>query len=153
MSLLSSLIDAIDTRLAVILPSHHVLTDPYQINRNSELSLKQGYGLAINSGTNTNRQIGCALTIQRDITVTISRNFITREFDQATKETTYKNLIEDQLLVIKEFEKDPSISYTLGNKMTNFVFRNDSGIIPVFDGKFDYLMIQSVFSIEYYEEY
>ena len=154
MSLLTDIIDAIDARLAVVFPNHNLLSDPYTIQNNTELCLKQAYGLAIGAGLNTNRQVGCDIvTVKRDIVVTLTENFITRELDQSTKEATVKSLIEDQLLLIKEFEKDPSIQYSLSNRVTDFLFVSDLGIQPIFAGRGDFLMVQSTFSLEFFEQY
>jgi hypothetical protein len=154
MSLLTDIIDAIDARLLVVFPNHNILSDPYTIQNNTELALKQAYGLAIGSGLNTNRQVGCDIvTVKRDLVVTLTENFITRELDQTTKEATVKSLIEDQLLLIKEFEKDPTIQYSLSNRVTNFLYVSDGGVQPIFSGRGDYLMIQSTFSLEFFEQY
>lgn len=148
-SKISTIYDAIVTRLGVVFPNHTRLSSSYQLELNPEDWLSLGYALQINSGANSNLHVGCILDIERTVTVAITREFKALELDVGPKATTEKDLLEDQYLLINDFEKvfslnDPSVSA--------FQFVSDSGIQSVFPDKNSFLKIESIFRIKYWED-
>jgi hypothetical protein len=152
MSNISTFYDTILTRTAAVLPAaYQKLSNPYQIDQNQEMALRAGYGIAVGPAENTNRQIDCNLSIKRTITVTLTRKHFATELNRTDKEAAEKQLLEDQLLLVKEFEKDPMSVYS--NNVTKFVFVGDNGIESVFDQKNDFLKLTMSFDSEYFEAY
>lgn len=154
MSNLSDLYTNLKTRLAVILPSHRYLSDASIIARNTEQALIQGYGLQIGPGVNGEIELGrCSIQIDREIIVTLARKHSALELDRDAKYTVEQALLDDQLLVLKEFETDPTVSYSLSGNIANFKFIGDDGIEFVFsEDKNNFLMIRSRFNLKYYEQ-
>lgn len=147
MSNISTVYDAMITRIAAKLTTHLRLPNPYKPNENSELFLKQGYGVALGPALNTNRLVACKLSIERQFFVSISRKYFALESSATNKASTEKQLLEDQLLLIQDFESDP----TLNGSAFKTVYVSDNGIEYVFGEKDQFLIINSVFSIEYLE--
>lgn len=147
MSNFSTLYDAIVDRLEAVLPSHTRLPNPYKVDENTELFLRQGWGLALTSGTNPNRNLSCRISTLRSFEIIITRKFYSLESSVTNKEATEKQLIEDQLLVIIDFCNNSSLPSALG--VVNF--ESDSGIEYVSGEKDNFLVLRSVFGVEYFD--
>lgn len=143
MSTISSMHDALITRLETVLSGHLRLTNPYDLEQNPERFLNQGYGLAFGAGENTKQIIDCMLSMRMDINISITRQFVGQETDAAGKATVEKNLFEDQLLVIKDFCNNISIG--------TIDFNGHNGIEFIVAEKSNFLALRSTFSIIYFE--
>lgn len=149
MSKIADAYNAMITRVSTLLPSHVRLPNVYRVPQNPDPYLSQGYGIQLGSAQNTNRNLGCKLSVERQMVVVISRKFYAREYDPEEKATTEKQLFEDQFLVIKDMEKDPTLNNTV--MMTKYL--SDTGIQFVdAENKEQYMFIESTFSVEYLED-
>lgn len=150
MSNFTNLYDGIKTRIETVLPAssgYMRLYNPYELNRNPENVLRKAWGIAIGGATNTNRQLSCSISIRRDLVVTLTRKALAVDNDAVSKTTTEKDLIEDQLLLIKDFCDNSDLPNTIG--IINY--ESDTGVIRIFDEKENFLALQTTFSIEYFE--
>lgn len=126
------------------------LTNPYDIAENTTASLEKGWGVAFGAGTNTHRELGCRLSVERKMTVTLTRRRFANELDTAQKEDAEKNIFEDQFLLIKNLENEPTINNAISG-ITKFAFESDGGIESVYDDTDTYIKLVSVFQLEYFE--
>lgn len=147
MSTISTIVDTIRTRLATVLPSHKKLKNNSNIILNDTLFLAQGQTLQVSSAFNTNRVLGCQLSLTRSVVVSITRQSYGTLRDDALRETTEKALLEDHYLVVKDLEKDPDLNSTCAR----FVYVSDTGIQEIFIEELQFLMIQITFEFEYFE--
>jgi len=147
MSNFSSLYDAIVTRVVTVLPSHTRLPNPYKISENAEPFLRQGWGIAMGSATNTNRELSCRLSIRRDFTISITRKFYALESNVANKESVEKQLMEDMILLVRDFYNNTSLPGVLGI----VGYENDSGINYVLSEKDNFFVLPITFSVEHFE--
>jgi hypothetical protein len=147
---ISDAFDALKARLAAVFPDHTELTNPYQVDHNSDLILAQGYGIAIGPAVNTERNLSCKLSVGRTIIIVLTRSYFATETQIALRETGTKLLLEDQFLIIKDLEKDP----TAGNStaIAKLGYQSDSGILPVKADADNFLKLESTFNIEYFED-
>lgn len=148
---ITTLYNTLITRMGAIFPQHARLPNPYKIDQNNSLFLKKGWGVAFAEGVNTNRNANCPpMSIERTFNITISRQFYAREMDAAAKATTEKDLFEDQYLLIKDLESDPTLQQTIARGR----FVSDSGIqfVSLDVEKDDFLYLSSVFTLEYWED-
>lgn len=143
MSTISSLYDSLITRLAVALPSHLRLSNPYDLEQNPERFLNQGYGVAFGTGENTKQIVDCTLSMRMDIIVSVTRQFVGQETDHDGKATVEKNLFEDQLLVIKDFCNNITVG--------TIDFNGHGGVEFIVTDKSNFLALRSTFSIIYFE--
>jgi hypothetical protein len=148
MSEISSIYDAVKARVAAKLTTHKLLPDPYTLESNPETFLEKGYSIAVKEAENSNRQIGCKISVRRNIEIAITRKFFTTDLNRDHLETREKDLLEDHALVIKDIEKDPSLATSESPMM---VYVSDAGIQTVFDDKSNFIKIVSTFSVEYFE--
>lgn len=147
MSKISTIYDALITRLTTLYPTHKRLANPYTPSENNALLLTQGWGLAVGVGVNTEEFLGCKLSIDRQFTVVHTRKYIALEADAVTKADVEKALFEDQFLLFQDLEED----ITLSGLAVNVKFVSDSGLEFVQAGNDKFLLISSVLTAKYYE--
>lgn len=148
MSKISQIHDAIYARVISLLPNHKELTNPRFMEQNDALYLRKGFAINITSGENTNRDFACSLSYRRTLLLTNTLQVFGTDRDTTLRKTTEKNLLEDQFLLIKDIEKDPTL-----NQVTNQInFLSDNGIQEVFFEQGSFLMIQSQINFEYFED-
>ena len=151
MSNLTDLYTAMKTRLGTVLSAHSWLPESLIIDDNSEQALRKGYTLLIGPGSQADKAICEYVTMNREIFVVITREHFALEQDRDAKYTVEQAILDDQLLVIKEFEGDPSVAYALTQNIANLRFISDGGIERVFEDKKNFYMIRSVFNVYYTE--
>jgi len=150
MSNVSTVYDALVTRIGTVLSSHRRLTNPYSIEQNMEQILKKGWGIAWGSGENTKRFLSDINSIKRLFPVIICREYKARELDITTKASTEKLLFEDQKLLITDFKNQNQLTVVQG--INHVTFSSDEGIQKVaFEGKDQFLFLTSIFEVEYFE--
>lgn len=148
MSNISTVYDAMITRIETLLPTYKRLTNPYKISENNERFLDIGYAVALGPATRGTGYVNSKVRVHRDFTVSLTRKYYAKETDVAAKATTEKQLFEDQILLIKDFEKDPTINSSGANLVA---YESDGGIEHVFSNKDQYLLLRSTFTVDYLE--
>lgn len=148
MSNFSDLYDAVVTRIEAVLPNHARLVNPYAVESNPEGMLRQGWGLALAAGTNTNRNLSCRLTFGRTFTVVLSRKFYAKESDVTSKASTEKELFEDLILLTRDFCDNSDLPGSLG--LINY--ESDGGVEQVFGEKDNFLVMRANFAVEHFEQ-
>jgi hypothetical protein len=148
MSNISTIFDTFKSKLQTWLPSHVQLTNPYAIDQNTEMALSQGFGIRWGGGGNTNRLVGCQMSVQRTMTVIITRQFYANDLNVVGKETTEKYLMEDEYTIIKNIESDVDLG---SSSLAKILFVSDNGIEFVFTEKDNYLKLEITFELEYFE--
>lgn len=147
MTAIADIYDAIVLKLGTNLPTFKRIPNPYSLDENTALLLRKGYGIAIGTGTNTERYVGCLVTWQRDYTIGIVTQVVNTENDTLGRAEIEKDLIDAHDLVLKSFETDPS----LGGKCIKAVITDDSGIEYISGDKGRYLALELTLRVEYQE--
>ena len=150
MSQVSTVVDNIVTRLDALLTSAagwNKLPFAYDITKNDEKYLKQGYAFAIGPGTNSKRLQSSKVSQRREITITLTRANDTLDSDEASKKTLEKTILENMRTVVADFEGNQ----TLNSGEIPVEFSSDQGIQFVNDENEEFLMIQGTFFVEYFE--
>lgn len=142
--------EALKDRIETVLPTHNRLIQPYKPEENPEDRIKKGYGIQIGPGENTNRNISCKISIKRDMIVVLTRKWFAKELDRDAKEVTEKALLEDQFLVIADFEADPTLGAS--GTVVNSAYVSDSGVDFIFTNKDNFIKLETTFSLEYLED-
>jgi hypothetical protein len=155
MSNLSNFYDTLKSRLAVIYPQnsgYYLLSRPFEVEKNDELKLNKGYGLVMGPGAPANnREIGCNVEVVRQITIVNTRHAPALELDRDKKFSAEKSLLEDQLLILKEFETNFGAYYSAGNLVADINYDSDNGIELVFPTREDFIVIRTTFRFRYKE--
>lgn len=137
------------TRLTTLFPTadYSRLANPYKIEENPETFLRKGWGLGIGSAINSKRQISCHLSLRRELSVTLTREYFSLEEDPVAKSDTEKLILEDHFSLMKDFEKNPVVNGS--SFLTEYV--SDSGIQYVYTEREVFLMLRTTFTTEYME--
>lgn len=149
MSEVSTVYDALITRIEAVLTGHYRLSNAYKIEENPSTFLRIGYAVGIGAATNSLRPTasnGC-ISIERTFPVTITRRYAALETNAAAKATTEKQILEDVLLLVKDFQSNTSL--TNGNRVVKFVSDNGINYVETDTDKFMYTTAD--ISIEYFE--
>jgi hypothetical protein len=147
MSEVSTVYDALITRIEAVLTGHYRLSNPYKLEENPSTFLRIGYGLGIGSATNTGRPMSGCISIQRTFQVSITRRYAALETNASAKATTEKQILEDMFLLIKDFHENTSL--TNGNRVVKF--DSDNGINYVETESDRFMYTTGLISIEYFE--
>lgn len=150
MSDITTVYDALITRLGTTLSSHVRLSNATAVEENNEQFLKLGWGLAIGEGSNANRYLCDILTIRRNFVLVITRKFYAREFDAVSKATTEKDLYEDQFLVLQDLANNNILTTPTGEHNVNFI--GDNGTEAVHGDKDLFLVLRTNLEVEYHQQ-
>lgn len=153
MSNISTALDAIKAKLETIFPENQgyiQITNPYNLADNADQMRDKGWGVAVGAGSDTNRNLGCKLSIARSITVVLCRMSEGLELNTVNKEGATKALLEDHFTLVKEITNDVTLQNATSG-ITKFVYNNDGGIEFVENAGERFFVINSVFDLEYFE--
>lgn len=148
MSQASLIYDEITSLMAALFPTHTQLTDGFIIENNAELDLDLSYGIYFGPALNTNRLIGCQFSAQRQVSLTLTRVVRAGMRSLGKIQDVEKQLLEDHYTLIKNFAKNENLD-TLAVKRS---YISDNGIERIFGEQKNFLMIQSIFEVEYFED-
>lgn len=97
-------------KIESILPAYYRIPNPYSAETNSFQLMKKGYGLAIGPGDNTERNLGCKLSIRRTFTLILVNQVTTTDNHASVRGGLEVSLMEDLYLIIAALETDPDLS-------------------------------------------
>lgn len=154
---MSAISTAYDNILIVIetnFPNHIELINPYFPELNDDLTYDAAWGMALSDGLNTNRVVGCEMSMQRSFIVTLTRKIFAGSLNRTSgtvseRRATEKQLLEDQIILIKDFERNPLTSDA--NPIIGCIFEADGGLEFIKTERSDLIMLKSIFRIEYFE--
>ena len=89
---------------------HTELDNPYELERNSDLEMKKGYGVAIGSAFNNTKEICSNATERRTFVISFARRISATRMDSVTRIATEKLLMEDHFALMKYFEEHPELA-------------------------------------------
>lgn len=148
MSQISLIHDDIYSELSTLFPSKKILTNNLVIEANNNELLEDGYAVYLGTALNTRRLASCQLSVNREVTITLTRQ-IRGSHNSLPKIKEYeKLLLEDQFTLIKRFSKLDELATASLNAVN---FTNDNGIQRVFSDKRLSIMLESNFEIDYFE--
>lgn len=155
MSNISQAYDDITAVITSVFPNHNELINPYVLELNDDLTFDKAWGLAIGEGENSNLQLGCRLSVDRNFRLTLTRKIFAGQLQRnveaiAARRATEKQLFEDQYLILKEFETNPTI--TDSSVITKFVWQSDNGLELLKTEKSDIIFLTTVLKLTYLEE-
>lgn len=112
MSKISTLHDAIVSKISANLTSYKQLPNPYVLEQNPQSFLSKGFGVAVGPGIRTDRVIGCQTSWERSFSITLINYVSTTDNNTTVRETLSKNLLEDHYTLLTQFEIDAGLSGT-----------------------------------------
>lgn len=153
MSNISTAFDAIKAKMQTLFTEvngYYQLANPYDVEENTITMHEKGWGVALGAGANTNRELSCRLSVQRSISIILTRRRYANELDITPKEDAEKALLEDQYTLIKAMENEFALNNNVSG-ITRFTFSSDGGIESVLAESDAFIKLVSVFELEYFE--
>jgi hypothetical protein len=135
-------------RLAAVLPSGYSrLSNPYKAEENADILLKQGYGVTIGKATNVAQTSKPKVLIRREFGIVLTRQYIARDDDGATKAEMEKQLIEDAALI----QADLHEKFSQAGLFVLSKWLGDSGVQYVATSTERFLKTEIEFQVDYFE--
>lgn len=150
MSKISDAYSAILTRVIAIFPNKVRFPNPYDVQANNSASLRDSWGLKIDSGSLVNLQF-CDLSFNRAFTVVLTREIINLEQDYSALDTASKALLDDCLTLQQELYKTSELG--IEAKIQIIDLGSASGIETFFADKYNYVKMEISFNITVSEVY
>lgn len=153
MSNISTAFDAIKAKMQTLFTEvngYYQLANPYDVEENTTPMHEKGWGVALGAGANTNRELSCRLSVQRSISIILTRRRYANELDITPKEDAEKAILEDQYNLIKAMENEFALNNNVSG-VTRCVFASDGGIESVLAESDAFIKLVSVFELEYFE--
>ncbi len=150
MSNISTVYNAIITRLEILLPSHERLPNPIDVEENDDSILRKGFGLRVIDDENTKRNASCRITLRQGFVIVFARDFMALENNSTLKAQTQLDLLEDKALVVNDFEAEGNLGTSGLILITDYVGSAEPA--HVFDNKDNFLKLESTFTVEYFKQ-
>lgn len=150
MSKVTTAYDNFVTRVDAVLTSGNgwnKLPHAYNVEKNPEIFLSQGYAIGIGSGSNTRRVQSNTISVSREFVVTIVRSMNTLDLEVSGKQTAEKQLLEDLKLLIADIEGNSTLN--AGQILCSY--SGDGGIEYIDTETAEFNLIRANFLIEYFE--
>ena len=148
MTLISTLHDAIVTKVSTNLTGYKQLPDPYEIESNNKLYLKKGFGVAVKEGEATDRNVNCLWSWRRIFEISLVNQITTTDHNIISRETLAKSILEDHYTILGQFQKASS----LGGNAISAVGVSDDGINIIYIDDVPYYIIRIALDLEYIED-
>jgi len=148
MTKITNIREELESIIAASIAGYKQIPNPYEIEKTSNVILKKGFAIAFGPGTNTERLLSCQLSIDREIAIVLTRQVSSTEHDTNRRESIEKDILEDQFLIIRAIERDPS----LNNKAARARYVGDNGLEFLSLENSRYFVLQSNFAFEYFED-
>lgn len=150
MSQITTAYDNFVTRIDAVLTSGNgwiKLPHAYNIEKNPEIYMKQGYAIGIGAGLNTKRTFSNTISISREFNVILVRAMHTLDLEVTGRQSVEKQLFEDLKLVIADVEGNS----TLNQGQILCSYTGDAGIDYIDAEISEFSLLRANFLIEYFE--
>lgn len=143
LTIYDKIVDVIEAQLT----SHTRMPNPYSPDANTYLHLKQGFGMAIGPGIDTQRYVGCLITWEQTYNILLVRQVVTTQNNTDVRETIEKDLLADWDKLRKAFYLDSSLS---GNAIKTTVIGH-GGVNFIDTDRLKFLALELELTVEYQE--
>ena len=146
MSKVSDVTDALYSLVGTALSTYNELSDPYELENNTELFLRKGYGIAINDGMNNLEQsTSCHRWTVRTYTFSLVNKITTTRENKTSMKTLQKSIMEDQETVLQAIYDDS----TLGGDAVHIEYQSDTGIQYLDIEQIKYFRVDTTLEVTY----
>jgi hypothetical protein len=147
MSAISTIYNEIHALMGTLYPDKRELVDNIDISNNDEISLRDGYGIYIGSAINSQRKVGCSLSIERSFDIIFTRVIKGSHKNKTALETAEKAILEDAYTIINRLENDDDDI----SAAAKCYYVSDNGMQRVIAGQYNLITMELTFSVEYFE--
>jgi len=147
MSKITTIYDEFITIVETLFPTRYSLPDTMLIENNDERFLENGYAIHFGPSLNTSRTVCNQVTTQRQVSITLTKAIYATHRDLDKIQAAEKALFEDQFSLLSNFQ----LNEELDNICPKRSFVSDNGVERILGAQKNFVMIESVFQIEYHE--
>ena len=144
---ITTIYDQLKARIALLLPAYQQLANPYEVMENPSIVAKKAFGIGFGSGVNSNRLVGCQLSIAREMTIVLIQLVPSLEQDVSKLSGIEKTILEDQVLLIRFLE---SGDY-LNSSVSKLAYVSDTGVSYDQAGRGLFIVTEITAEVEYFE--
>lgn len=149
MTKIADIKSAVETKLSTALGSSYArIPNPYSLDENTMLILRNGYSVAVGSGTNTDRLINCGTSWEREFVIGVVTQVVTTENNTTKRETFVQAILDAHRLVLQAFEND----VTLGGLVIKALVAGDGGVSFIDGARGKFLAVEISLLVEYLED-
>lgn len=148
MSDITSVYNALTSKVQTLLPNHLRLSDPYRFLKNTDSEKRQGWGVKILAGENTQQSTSCGVIVRQEMSVVLTRLVSANETASTAKGLVEVLLLEDFKTVWHGIESDVQLS---SPDIIDSAFLDHGGVEFVAAQRDDILKIEGRFSFRYRE--
>ena len=146
---IADVITGLYTLVSTVLSSYNELADPYTLEGNTELFLKKGFGIAIETGSNRqDLAVSCQIWTQRSFTVYLTNKITTTRENTSSMKALQKSIMDDQDALIEAAYDDS----TLGGKAQDIIYTSDTGIEYLDIQGIKYFRLGTTFDVTYIKQ-
>ena len=152
MSAISDIFDAIHTQVSAVLTTHAELQNPYFLERDSQITLAQSYGIRIGPGVNLLGNEGSgAEQRQQDYTLVLTRRKFATKGNITARKSVEKLLFEDQALVLEKIVQEPKLGISVVQRV---LYVDHSGVqfLPLDSDRNDIYFLETVLQVDYEQD-
>ena len=144
MSNITTIYNAFKLELTTLFPNKTLIPNPYSINDNNDNLLKDGYGLRYGPAGLPSFDLPTFQGYSREIIVPFTKQIYRTDGNLSSFEVAQLAMLEDQNTLINSLAKNR----TFDDSVVSVEFTSDSGIEFIFDGKFNFLLMETSFEIQ-----
>lgn len=144
-TVIENIYDQLVTAIDGLLTDYTRLPNPYQIEANTYLHLRQGYGIAIGPAVDTEREIGCKMYWERNFGIVLVRKLGATQNNTAARVLIEKDILNDHDTIVKYFYNNQ----TLGGYTAKIRVDGDSGISFIDASDLKFLTMEVSIFVEY----
>lgn len=152
MTTISNIYDSLYSTLQGQFTTKFELVNPYELSDNNDQYLNDGYAIAWAIGTDNQQLPKVIKGFDREFIVVLTRAYYSTDLDTSKRKTAEKNLLEDQLTVIKLFKSFSEKSNTPTSYVELIEYIDDNGVEFVFTDRQRILALRTRFKITYKEK-
>lgn len=130
------------------LPNHLLMSDPYNLIKNTDSEYRQGFGFRFRAGNNTENLISCQALLAQNVELIICRISQSHETEGEKKYNVQKQLMDDSALVWLDALSNPSLGSSL---IVSCEYLGNNGIDFIKADRDDLVFMTSSYNFKYRE--
>jgi|GEM_PF-5438258 len=154
MTRITTIYDALHAHCVTTFPNHTELVNPYFPELNDDITFSSAWGLTILPMENGLEYLDCYTSLVRTFNLSLTKKIYSGPIRSGAsiqhRKLKEKELLEEQFLFIKSIESNVTLD---GNSEINkILIQSDSGLEFLRSERVDLILINTIFSVQYFEK-
>lgn len=130
------------------LPNHLLMSDPYNLVKNTASEYRQGFGFRFRAGSNTGNLISCQALLSQSVELIVCRISQSHDTEGEKKYDVQKQLIDDSATIWLDALANPSLGSSL---IVSCEFLGNNGVEFIKAERDDLVFMNSTYTFKYRE--